>query len=229
MKYAKINKNTSIGLRITFGRQALVQYARHLYNREEPLEESFGSDQDSSDDEAVETSTLSNRKMHTNKLQLVKMKASTLRLKDEQVKDLLNRIKTNIQQLIIEGCIRIDKEGYNKVHKKRIEGHVTSGPWTVKITLKPETCRHFQELRFGSWQSENQRGPALFTRELYFDNRTGMNKRTHESRETGGESRDDALFLSEDEDQEKENLRVKYKEFQYLRGVVGIEVEGFPL
>ncbi|CAG82027.1 hypothetical protein B0I72DRAFT_18273 [Yarrowia lipolytica] len=208
----------------------MVQYARHLYNRDEALEESFGSDHGSSDDDAVETSTLSNRKIHRNKLQLVKVKASRLALKDAQLKDLLARIRTNIQQLIVEGCIRIEKEGYNKMHKKKISGSVTSGPWTVNITMKPETCKHFQELRFGHWQSENQKGPSLFTRELYFDTRKGMNKLSESAADKpSGDKPSDALFLSDEEDNTKENLRVKYKEFQYLRGVIEVVVEEFPL
>lgn len=206
----------------------MIQYARHLYNRDEALEESFGSDHGSSDDDAVETSTLSNRKMHRNKLQLVKVKASRLTLKDAQMKDLLTRIRSLIKQVIIEGCIRIDQEGYNKVHKKKFVGNITSGPWTVNISLKPETCKHFQELRFGHWQSENQKGPSLFTRELYFDTRKGMNKLS-EPADKPRDKESDSLFLSDEEDNTKENLRVKYKEFQYLRGVIEVVVEEFPL
>ncbi|KAG5373130.1 hypothetical protein CJU90_0801 [Yarrowia sp. C11] len=207
----------------------MVQYARHLYNRDESLEESFGSDHGSSDDDAVETSTLSNRKIHRNKLQLVKVKASRLTLKDAQLKDLLTRIRLNIKQLIIEGCIRIDKEGYNKVQKKKFSGNFTSGPWNVNIKMKPESCKHFQELRFGLWQSENQKGPSLFTRELYFDTRKGMNKMKEPAEKPRGDTDSDAIFLSDDEEDTKENLRVKYKEFQYLRGVIEVEVLDFPL
>lgn len=217
-----------MGLRIAFARPAMVQYARYLYNRDESLEESTGSD--GSSDSEVETNTLANNVLHRNKLRLVKAKAVKLRLKPEQVKDLLRRIKSHMEQLLVEGCIKLDQEGMHKLARQKLSVQVKSGSWVVDVVIRYETCQHFQELRFDQWSKNySKKGPALVARELYFDTRKGMNKRSEAVETPKDKDGDEDLFVSDEEDTAKENLRVRYGPVTCLRGLVDIDILEFPL